>query len=294
MSGSNQSKDPAKLLTPIVIQTHALEKGMSIGESRPGFGKEKAMTLLENLEKYILISGDLNSVADSCSVISKYIEFNKLLGADMSDVEFAFLSFCNKNSIQINKKRGGIYYMSHNDIMESRTSQFDIFSYTRYSIRDFGKTKIDRDAILRALKICEKTPSACNRQRYHIYLYENEDMKNLVFSLQGGSKGFYENMQVAILICGDLRGYGLNERKQVYVDCGLYAMNLLYSLHYEGLATIPLTMGHKQRILQKIKKRLNIPLYEIPVILIGVGSFKENYKVAISERKSYKEYCSFI
>ena len=70
-------------------------------------------------------------------------------------------------------------------------------------------------------------------------------------------------------------------------------MNLLYALHYYGLATIPLTMGHKWRITKKIKQEMHLPSHEVPVLLIGVGTFKDNYKVAVSHRYSYNEYVKF-
>ena len=108
-----------------------------------------------------------------------------------------------------------------------------------------------------------------------------------------GSKGFNKQMQCAILVCGDLRNYGFYEQNLPFVDGGLYAMNLLYSLHYYGLATIPLTMGHKWRITKKIKQEMRIPSYEVPVLLIGVGTFKDDYKVAVSHRYMYKDYVKF-
>lgn len=138
--------------------------------------------------------------------------------------------------------------------------------------------------------MCERTPSACNRQSYKIYVYKDESLKNRIFKMQGGCNGFYEDMQIAILICGDQRGYNINELHQVYVDGGIYAMNLLYALHYEGLAAIPLTMGQKQGKIALIKKEMDIPEYEMPCVLIGVGSYKDEYKVAVSKRKDYMEY----
>ena len=90
-----------------------------------------------------------------------------------------------------------------------------------------------------------------------------------------------------------MRNYGFYEQNLPFVDGGLYAMNLLYSLHYYGLATIPLTMGHKWRITKKIKQEMRIPSYEVPVLLIGVGTFKDDYKVAVSHRYMYKDYVKF-
>lgn len=67
-------------------------------------------------------------------------------------------------------------------------------------------------------------------------------------------------------------------------------MNLLYALHFEGVAAIPLTMGHKQKKLKEIKLEMDIPDNEVPVLLIGVGAYKDKYKVAVSVRRDYHNY----
>ena len=48
-------KDPRKFYTDLLIRTHALEKGMSIGKARFGFGKPKAISLLKDLQHYLNI-----------------------------------------------------------------------------------------------------------------------------------------------------------------------------------------------------------------------------------------------
>lgn len=286
-----RNKNPRKMETDLAIRAHALEKGMSIGSVKVGFGKQKVKALLKDLQHYIYIGGCKEFVDNACAIIHKYILFNQQVGADMHDIKSMLDGFSNKNAIEINTKdEAGIYIKHIAAVQTESKSSFDVFSQSRFSVRDFGKKKIDFDKVLGALKMCERTPSACNRQSYRIYVYKDESLKNKIFELQGGCKGFYDDMQVAILICGDQRGYNINELHQVYVDGGIYAMNLLYALHYECLAAIPLTMGQKQGKLKEIKKLMNIPEYEMPCVLIGVGSYKDEYKVAVSKRKNFMEY----
>ena len=293
LSGSGMSNDSNKLATPIQITAHALEKGMSIGNVRAGFGKEKAISLIKMLERYKEINGDDTMVNKTCKIIIEYINFNKQLNADVKNVEVAFIDFCKNKNVNP-EGNGGVYTKSDRDTYNTLYSSFSCFSQSRFSIRDFGDKPISKESIKSALKMCERTPSACNRQRWHIYIYTNENKKNEIFKLQGGCNGFYKDMQAAILICSDMRGYGIQELHQAYVDGGLYAMNLLYCLHYQGLATIPLTMGNKLQKTKTFKKEMSIPEYEVPVILIGIGSFKESYRVAVSERNPYQNYCTFI
>lgn len=293
IADGNKFKDSEKLKTDLIIRAHAIEKGMSIGKVKIGFGQAKVINLLKDLQTYLQIRGSKETVNDICSIIKKYISFNKELGADMQKIEHLFSDFCSKNKVETNES-GGIYYFNYEDIKENSSKNFEIFSQSRFSIRDFSNKPIEIDLIKKALKLCERTPSACNRQSWSIYIFQDEQQKKLLFNLQKGCNGFYQDMQYAILLCGNLSRYNFHELNQVYVDGGIYAMNLMYALHFYGVANIPLTMGHKQKQLKTIKNMLNIPDNEIPIVLIGAGAYKENYKVAVSERNDYSLYTKFI
>lgn len=289
---TNQTKDIFKKQAELQIRIHALEKGMSIGHVRVGFGKEKAFSIIEDLDDLLKKGGSKLFVVESVSVLQKYIEFNGNMGADMVDVETDLNRLCSSYNIKINDV-GGIYNLNLKDISSKIQCSFDLFSQSRFSIRDFGDSPLDIEKVCAALKLCERTPSACNRQSWRVHVYTENNLVAKMFELQGGSKGFNKQMQCAILVCGDLRNYGFYEQNLPFVDGGLYAMNLLYSLHYYGLATIPLTMGHKWRITRKIKQEMRLPSHEVPVLLIGVGTFKDDYKVAVSHRYTYKDYVKF-
>lgn len=289
---SSGRSDWHKLEPPLRVEVHALEKGMSIGAVRPGFGKAKAKELLSHLQRYYDVGGRREFVTESCSILDQYIKYNKSLGTDMTDIELLFNHFCKRNGVEPTLF-GGIRELSSLDIQKTLHQDFSEFSQSRYAIRDFGTDIISREQIEKALKIAEKTPSACNRQSWKIHVYHRDDVRLKMFEQQGGSRGFYQDMQYAILICGDMNYYRFYELSQVYVDGGIYAMNLMYALHYCGVATIPLTMSIRMNKLKPIIKAMGLPKSEIPVLLIGVGSYKDHFKVAKSERVPYQEYTTF-
>lgn len=289
MANRKSRKDPNKMQCDLTIRTHALEKGMSIGNVKIGFGKPKALSLLIDLQKYIDNEGSLDFVNDSCSVISKYINYNLGLGADMNIVQEAFNAFLLRNNITLNEN-GGILKLNHNDIRQSTEENFALFSQNRYSVRDFSDAPLNYDLIFKAVKLCERTPSACNRQPWKVHIYTDKTLREKIFKFQRGCNGFYDKMQCAILICVDLHSYGFPELNLPYVDGGIYAMNLLYALHYYDVATIPLTLGLKSSQIQILKKQLKFPSNEVPVLLIGTGTYKEEFKVAKSHRHPYTEY----
>ena len=286
-------KDPIKLKTHLTIAVHALEKGMSIGKARYGFGKAKALELLNGLEYFIEMGGEKVFVDECCTIIERYLEYNERNGADMLYIKEAFGSFCNKHNIRLTPY-GGTIDINHSDIIKSEHSLFDIFSQSRYAIRDFGNVPIKKEFIEKALKLCERTPTACNRQSQRIHVYLNPQQKDKILSMQGGARGFDDDMQGAILVCSDLRCYDFFELNLPYVDGALYAMNLLYSLHFYDIATIPLTMGHKTKYTRKLMAEMGLPSNEVPVLLIGIGSFKEKWRVAQSHRKNWREYSEIV
>lgn len=138
---------------------------------------------------------------------------------------------CRKcDSIQPDTADAGIVWFDHEDIKAKENAPFRIFSQSRYSIRDFGMDPVSQDKLENAFKLCERTPSACNRP---------------------------------------------------------------YALHANDIANIPLTMEHKAKLLKAIKKAMSIPANEMPILLIGYGSYKDKWKVAASKRKSWKSYVSW-
>lgn len=290
MVNRNAPNTQSKIRADLSIRAHALEKGMSIGQVKVGFGKCKAIALISDLQKYIEIYGKDSFVKELYSVIAEYIKYNTYNGADMKNIQSIL------DKLELNKDnesficKSGVLEFTHEQIIKETSCSYDKFSQSRYSVRDFGDNIIPLSDIEKALKLCERTPSACNRQSWKIHILKDRKLRNQLFELQLGCNGFYEKMQYAILICGDLSCYGFPEFNQAYVDGGLYAMNLMYALNYFDIATIPLTMQHKYTHTKKIKKIIQLSPNEIPVLLIGVGSYKDKFKVACSMRKTYTEY----
>lgn len=278
-----------KLRTHIDIKVHALEKGMSIGNGRVGFGKQKAFEVIADLSLYLKMGGDKVFANECCGIIKKYIEYNEISGADMADVRDVYDMFSKEYSIQP-AYYGGIYELNHEELRKQQLAAFDIFSQCRYSCRDFGDEPISFKDLENALKLCERTPTACNRQSQRVHVYLNKNEKDKLCKMQGGCKGFYDNFQGAILICADITGYSSAETNLPFVDGGLYAMNLLYALNFYDIAAIPLTMGRRANELQHILKVMGIAKNEMPVLLIGIGSYKDRWKVAQSHRYDWRTY----
>ena len=283
----------SKLQAFITMKSHSLEKGMAIGNSRKGFGYQKAIGLLNDISVYIERVGNDDFMLGQLSILKSYIDYSSSIGVEYKDITKKFCDLLYRYKIDVKDfDNSGVLYMNHTKLLKEIHSDFKHFSKSRYSIRDFAQNEkaINMDTLYEALEIAQKTPSACNRQSQHVHIFTDKTLCSDIFTFQGGNKGFSKEMKAAILITADINSYFINEVHQVYIDGGLYAMNLLYSLHFVGLASIPLTMGMKPARMNKFKKQFHIPDNEMPIVLIGVGYYKENYKVAVSHRKSVSTY----
>jgi len=291
LANGNRYEDKRKMKTDLQIRVHAIEKGMSIGNLKEGFGNQKACDIVDDFYGYLAIGGDRQFVVEACSVLNRYVAFKEEIGQKADDVRERLSDFMQANSI-CPTDEGGVYRLRLDDIRERAGGKLPDVIASRFAVRDFGSKPIDMGLLRKALQTAEKSPSACNRQSWRVHVYTGDRALTL-FDLQGGAKSFAREMQAAILICGDLTSYYLSETNLPYVDGGLYGMNLMLALHYYGLASIPLTMGCKIGYLKKIKRAMGIPDNEMPVLLIGVGSYKDEFRAAVSLRYPYTQYTTF-
>ena len=291
LANGNRYKDERKLKTDLQIRVHAIEKGMSIGKLKEGFGNKKACDIVDDLRLFLSIGGDRQFVVEACSVLNRYVGFKEEVGQKVEDVKAKLADFMEAYHV-LPLDQGGVYKLKYDEIKAKAHGSLPEVLSSRFAVRDFGSSPIDMGLLRKALQLAEKSPSACNRQSWRVHVYTGDKALTL-FNLQGGGKSFAREMQAAILICGDLTSYYLNETNLPYVDGSLYGMNLMLALHYYGLASIPLTMGHKAGYLRKIKRAMGIPRNEVPVLLIGVGSYKDEFKAAVSCRYPYTQYTTF-
>lgn len=292
----NMSKDPDKLLTEILMTTHALEKGLSIYNRKKGFGLTKMNTLLKNIEKYISKYGYSENLAISISVLKVLSSCHHNDGIKDERLSYVIngLNDLTKSlNLQLADFRyGGTIKCSEQKMLELKSVNFVDLCKGRHSFRHFGKDSVSVEKIEEALELARNTPSACNRQAYRVHIF-NGEQKDSILQTQGGANSFYKEADKAILITGNLKRYYTMEQHLAYVDASLFAMTLIYSLTAKGIASIPLTMGRRRSTIDKIYKNFNIPTYEVPVILIAIGVYPEEAEVSLSHRNSVESFTTF-
>jgi len=293
---SRGRSEKLKLISLIMIDTHIIEKGLTMPESRSGFGQERLKTLIENINKYISLYrlGD-DEVFHGISVVKEYFSFH----VDMKDTieEETYKSY---KLLTHNQKvfdyaqeveRSEQILTSAEDYFQNSGSNFFLFSSSRRSIRNYAKIAMSDKQIMNALDLSRNTPSSCNRQAVRLHLYKNREKIADILSIQGGNRGFGHLAQCLIVVTYEPAMYfESRERYAGYVDGGMYCMNLLYALHHEKVSSCILNTSHTPEKDITIRKVLNIPESEVIVGMITCGVPTPDFKVAISKRNSLSHF----
>ena len=293
---ANMSKNPEKLLTDILMTSHALEKGLSIKDKKKGFGVSKLRTLIRGLNKYVEKYGYSDRILIPLSVVNHYLIFqendgytDEMLTKSKHDFD-NLLGKIHKTKDDLSK--GGSFFLAKESVLSLKNSNFEELCNGRYSFRHFSNEHVSDEIISLALDIAKKSPSACNRQSYRVHVYDGKQKDDVLYS-QGGARGFYKEASRAIIVTADMERYFLSEAHLGYVDGALFAMSLIYAFTYLGVASIPLTICQPQKVLNKFASDFGIPANEYPVIVIAIGHYPDTAEIAKSERYPVQEFTTY-
>lgn len=285
--------DIQKMQYTISRETHTIEKGMSMRSPRKGFGQQKVTALIEHLNQYcnLYLHKDSSFLEYPLNTIQTYIDYTVKSGVDITDIQNHFMALTSKIATVTIQRKAGIEKVAKKQILVNCNKDFESLLYSRHSIRYFKDSPVERNLLEKALKMAQRTPSACNRQAWLTHVYRDEKSVALI-KWQGGSRGFEDEIKTSILVTANLKGFLAHEVHQAYIDGGLYAMNLINALHCLGLGTIPLSCGFSYKHLKGLAN-FNIPDNEVPILIIGVGNLMDEFNVAISERKNINRTNTF-
>lgn len=292
----NMSKNSNKLLTDILMTTHAIEKGFSLDNKRKGFGVKKIVDLTRNVEKYIWKYGYTDKLDTPVALVNSYLVFQENDGFKdkaLDKVAASLKEIIRQNDISTGiLNNAGALVKTKEQMLEDTHVDFAKLANNRYSFRHFSNEEVPEDMLRKALDIAKKSPSACNRQAYRVHVFSGKD-KDAILKLQGGANSFYTEANKAVLITADMNRYYTKEMHLPYVDGSLFAMTFIYALTSLGIASIPLTMGQKLEVFKKMSAEMDIPANEVPVLLIAIGQYPDKAEVSLSHRNEVDTFTTF-
>lgn len=285
-----------KLKARIVMNAHSIEKGLSLKNIKLGYGKPKILALLKDLEHYYKLFNDKSLVVFCLSIIESYLAYNKSHNIEDQDIISAYTKMKNvltEKSKEFENLTGGYFKTSREKIHRYGKIDYYNFVRNRHSIRNFTGKPVDVELLNKALEIAAYTPSACNRQPWGNHIFLDKQKIEQILEFQTGARQFKDDVTCVILITSKYSSFFGGEYHQPYVNGGMYAMNLIFALHSQGLGTTPLNMGFSAKKLKGLKKICDIQDNEAPIVLIGVGEIAEELSVATSSRFNFDEYTKY-
>lgn len=278
--------NPECIATKMRILVHAIEKGMSLPNCRARFGKEKIQNLIALYNEYSKIENkkDLQVLDLVKSILISYVQFQAEKG---TAVDFIPENFLQNN---ISSVKTGIIEIKVKD-----STNFKEIATGRHSSRDFSNEPLSTDLIKDIVSLAQTAPSACNRQATRVYACVDKQKINQIFDMHGGIRGF-SKPSVIFVITGDLTLYQNEyERNTVFVDGGIFLMNLLYAIDSFGLSSCPVIWGAEPSNDKKLSEILNIPKSEKIVSLALAGYYpNKTYLAAASEKRDIDSILNII
>ena len=286
--------DENRIAAEIVRNVHSIAKGLCIKNSRAGFGVKKINEMFSLTEKYMQITDDKTILYFVLDAVKEYLNCQKSVGFDSQDIK----EISEKNR-QLEEKLGshdeicgGTIELCRDQVVFDETEIERLFE-TRHSIREFSGEPVPEELLLKAIKLAQRAPSACNRQAVRIYSISSVDYIKTVGNLDGIG-GFAEDVDKFVLITGVRSAYRAGEKNQFAVSASMYAAYLTLSLNLYGIGACAIQRSlFPDKAFVKFRETYEIPEDEQLVVMLGVGMLKDKVKVPVSKRypteKIYKK-----
>lgn len=270
----------------LIKDYHVIEKGLSLPEPRPGFGRDIVDRVIAEIKHCETKYGPDRFTRAARDSLKQYIEFGSRHGLRFDNIE----EFLENDVSNNNFRSGGTVCFEKSKLVKSEDVFFADFASRRYSVRNFTGEEVSEAALLRAVEISLKTPSVCNRQACKAYIIRDRQLIDKALSFQNGNRGFGDRASALFIITADIRSFMYTgERNQGWIDGGLFAMSLGYAVHSLGYGSCMLNWSVDSKKDKMMKVGLSIPRNENVVMMMAVGVIPNQIEVAVSTRKSLAE-----
>lgn len=283
-------KEVSHLKAEITKAYHSLEKGLSMPQPRTDFGVGVAVRLADMIDRYGGTVGWDEFLAGPIGTIGDYLGFKNEAGKALARLAERHAEWLTHYGEAPGPSLGGVCRTSSAEISRAATIDFESFLEARHSVRHFAGDTVSSELLLKACRMAQLAPSACNRQGARAYVVCDPDKVQSVLAHQPGNRGFGHHVPAVIVVAGRLDAFGgPEERKQAIVDGSLFAMTLVYSLHSLGLGTCMLAWCVSPSVERSLAKLVRMNKDDAVVTLIAVGHIPESLNVPVSQRVAPSE-----
>ena len=133
-------------------------------------------------------------------------------------------------------------------------------------------------------------PSACNRQPFEFYFYDEPELVKKIASIPGGTVGFAHNFPCIMAIVGDFAAFPYDRDRHVpYIDGSLAAMGLQFALEVQGISSCCINWPDVQEKERAIANAIGLRPDQRVIMLLAVGYADPSGLVPYSQKKTLPE-----
>ncbi len=258
-----------------VLKTaHRIDKGLALAAPRLGFGKEAASELQAQMEHLQALAAKSWVLSPALATLRRWQLFQQQSGhAGMGN--------------RVQTAPSTPYVQWDRALVQSWASgNFAQLVKVRRSVRQFSREPVSRVMIERAVVMAGCSPSVCNRSAARVWMVQNPELRAQLLQMQNGNAGFGEQAPILLIISVVQQAFQtVAERYQPWIDGGLFAMTLIYALHYQGLGTCCLNWSVEPEQDRRFKQAAQLPAHERIIMLLAVGNLLNQVCVAHSPRR---------
>lgn len=271
----------------IIIEVHAIEKGLSLSAPKLLFGKDKVRFVMSALSRYDITYSQLPAQM-SLGALDAYLKFHVEAGVSAPILDEVSKYLADWENRLSRPWTGGVRDYS---FATSSTSKLQSLISSRSSIRTLLAEALDPALIMEAISVAQAAPSQCNRQSSQVHIYQDPFLIQKLLAIQGGSKGFSESVGNLFVVSSEISAWGgPGQRNQTYVDGALFSMCLLFACRALGWGACPLNLAIDHKTEKEIRRLGSIPASERLIMMIAFGKPQDaDTKVAFSPRRPVAE-----
>jgi nitroreductase len=274
----------------IMLRVHSLEKGMAHRSPR-SFGAAKATALTQMLMNSSDETRGSTAYNMGVSVLASWRDFHQERDdRNQSTLDLVELFLSDECEGYSTNFRAGVRAIFDRDPDSWKDLPFADFVATRHSTRRYSGQSVSEHDLGEAVELAMLSPSACNRQMVRLHVIDDPARKRLLYDTLHGTGGVdFDSCRLGVVTYDSrsLEFYG--ERNQGYLNAGLFAMTLVYALHWKGIGACLLQFGNTVTEERGLIKQLGIPEVERIAVGISFGHLESSDVVPASVRRTVSE-----
>jgi nitroreductase len=280
--------NPAHSSVMLRRNIHRLEKGMIMRPRRERFAEGY---IAETVERFVQCIGGHSLNAGERQWAQQVLsEYFSIVGSS-AVIDGARTRFMDAVAGDAETVNTSVPY-PHQQIQRAEIGydQFYQLCVQRRSVRWFEDKPVPRELLNQAIAAASLAPSACNRQPFEFYLFDQPEQARQLAAIPMGTAGFSHNFQCAVVVVGDLAAYPYErDRHVIYIDGSLAAMQFMLALETLGLSSCVINWPDIEGLELKMAKALNLSVQQRPIMVISVGYADGEGLIPFSQKKTAQE-----